>query len=61
MTPTLEVGDHVFIGAAGPGKVHWIITLLRIDGLADLESGMTGRRATAPVNNLTLYSKGSPA
>lgn len=55
-----EIGDHVYVGPAEDGKVHWVITSFLSPTIVMLESPMSGRRQHAPTRSLTLHTKGSP-
>lgn len=52
-----EIGDHVFVGAPSPNKVHWVIQALPKDRPATLVSPMSGRRTSVYPMFLTLHSR----
>ncbi len=52
-----QVGDHVYIGAASPRKVHWEIERFGEFGIAHLVSPMSGRRAGVYPMFLTLHTR----
>lgn len=62
MTHSFEHGDHVYVGPAKKGKVHWMFWCLAHEaGMALLKSPMSGRLRREPIANLTPYAKEVPA
>jgi hypothetical protein len=61
----IEVGDYVTLATARPSEfaLTWKILAIQSEGsiygdLYTLESGQTGRRAYANIDQITLYQKG---
>lgn len=63
MTDSLKIGDHVFIGAPAPHKVHWEVVYISSGRSRSvyLRSPMSGRHTYERPEDLTLHTKGSPA
>lgn len=56
---TIQPGDHVYIGAAEHGKVHWEVVGIIPPRQALLRSPMSGRHQFEYIENLTLHTRGN--
>lgn len=58
MNRAFQVGDHVWVGEPGPGKVHWILSTINSAGThGTLVSGLSTRRMfNVALDSLTLHT-----